>query len=280
MWHYRTPEQTVGPLDFKELRYHAIQRKIDESTEVWTEDDTSPRPASEVEGLLPKSLAPSRSRPPLPPSTNKEKSPYEAPRRRTIMDGPPGGLYLPYLKHSPFSLLLLLLLSAIGLSYLALYSPTEEARLPIGCFAGLAFLGLIVFSYVYLHRAWEMMRVVGAQTSGNQAIKLMALPILNAFTSFRVIFGWSRFWNYQVRVHPGFSTTRAVWSPIFLLFCFGFLASQAFLVFYKIKGEWPLDLTNPLHQASHVVFGVTLLTGAMVWAQFCSAINFLARKKS
>lgn len=281
----------VGPIDFKALRELALQKIILKETEVWQGSEKNRRLAASVKGLIPnKTAKPANFRPPpkiaklvdeAPTSYRDSQNPYSAPKVTTIQDGPPGGLYLPYLRHSPFYPLPSLLLGAVWLTFLAItYGSTDESRLTLLAFSGMAVIGFIALTLIYLHRAWEMLRVLGSTLAGHKAITFMAIPLFNGVWSFFAILGWARSWNYQVKRHPGLSQASSCWYILFLLFCVSFLASQSFLLAHIVSKDWPTDINNVHHQIPLATFAVTLLLGLGVWAQLCRSINFLARKKS
>jgi len=214
-------------------------------------------------------------------SQKPAESPYKTPTSSTIQDGPPGGLYLPYLRHSYFWPLPALLAAGAGLFYLILkFELPEEAALPMLSLAVMTIIAALVLALIYLHRSWEMMRVIGSTLAGHKAVTYMAIPLFNAVWSFFALFSWSRSWNYQVQNHPGLSRAATCWPPLFLLFCLAFLASQSLILSHIFSGEWPTDFFSPRHQISLATFTITLILGLGVWAQLCQAINFLARKKS
>jgi len=262
---------------FKDLRFLALQRKVGQDTPVWEKgNETLMRAAGEIPNLIPLGAH-------LPPEEKVEEEPQRYPehaRRRTIQDGPPGGLYLPYLKKSHFFLLPIFLFLSGILCYLAFQNSQKDLQMALFSFASFAALGWLVVSFIYLHRAWEMLRVVGADISGKRATLQMALPFVNSLLAFKIIYGWANLWNSLVQKHPGFSTTKKVSSFPHLLYCLGFLASHALIILHIIRGKWPINFSDPLTHITLATFALTFFLGFWVWSHFCHGINFLAKKKA
>ncbi len=263
-------------MEFRELRLLASQREIQAEDLVWNTDDPNKRPAASFIGLIP-AQKPTE----VPPASDvSDADPYAVPKTRTIADGPPGGLYLPHLQHSSFSLFFGVLVLAIGLGFIAWKVPLEEIRSTVIVFSGLALISWIGLAVVYLHRAWDMMHMFGAPFTGGKAIRFLFVPLFNALWSFVVLHGWAGLWNRSVESHPGLSLARRVWRPTFFIFSVLFLMSQTLIMMHAFTGEWPSDLQDHRHLISLGVQAVTLLFGLACWYQMTTAINFLARKKS
>lgn len=209
-----------------------------------------------------------------------DEHPYAPPKARTIADGPPGGLYLPHLRHSSFLLFLAVLVISAAFFGVGWKIATPETRPIFFSLAGLGFGGWIMLAVIYLHRAWDMMRMFGAPFTGGKAVRFLFIPVFNALWCFVVLFGWSRLWNQSVKTHPGLSLASKVWRPSFFIFPVLFLVGQALVIMHLYTREWPTDLTDPRHQASLGLIVLTLLFALLCWFQLTTAINFLARKKS
>lgn len=263
-------------MSFRELRQMALDYKLLGHHPVWKDGAGERQPASSIVGLIPQKKAPTEQV--LSDVSNEQ--PYAPPKTRTIADGPPGGLYLPHLRHSSFLLFFLLFATSTGLIVGGLQTTNPNLKATLLSFAGIGFLVWIILAVVFLHRAWEMMRMFGAPFSGGKAIRFLFVPIFNALWCFVVLFGWAKLWNYSVKNHPGLSLASKVWRPPFLLFPIFFLAAQALLIMHLYTREWPTDLTDPRHQTSLELFGLCLFFGLVCWYQLCRSINFLARKKT
>ena len=263
-------------MDFRELRHLASNFKLLGHHPVWKSGSEVKQTASSIVGLIPKK----RTAPEPPPSDLSDEQPYATPKVRTIADGPPGGLYLPHLRHSSFLLFLTTLVIGLGFTFAALKVTNRDLGTTLFSLAGLAFVAWITLAIVYLHRAWDMMRMFGAPFTGGKAIRFLFFPIFSALWCYVVLFGWSRLWNHSVKTHPGLSLASRVWRPTFFLFPAFFLVAQTLIIMHLYTREWPTDLTNPRHQASLALLGVTLILGLACWFQMTLAINFLARKKT
>jgi len=268
-------------LDFRSLRELAASQEISENTLVWKGNEAEKQAANTILGLFPKTkpkeVTPTES---VPASRLSDDDPYATPRTSTILDGPPGGLYLPHLRSASFLHLSLALLTMAALMIGAFQIPDRDIRtivFSLGGFAGIHWLGL---GLTYLHRSWDMMHMFGASLTGSKAIRFMVLPFFNALWSFVALYGWARLWNSSQRTHPGLSLASAVWKPLFFLFPIAFLISQGLILTLLISKDWPTDLTNPNHQITLGTFALTIALGMFCWFQMTSAINFLARKKS
>ncbi|MDA7517585.1 DUF4339 domain-containing protein [Akkermansiaceae bacterium] len=281
-WFFEDDKSEVqGPMSFRDLRTKAIEGKISAGRKVWREGDDERYPAEDIVGLLPHSSAPSEAEQKGPESSLDNENPYATPNaERTIMDGPPGGLYLPYLREVHFSILLVCLLAGAGLIYGASLIKDTQIQIITFTFAGIALALWLIFSLIYLKRAWDMMSILGAPISGTKAVSILLLPFFNAVWAFIAIFGWARLWNHQVKRHPGLSMAHSVWRPIFLLFCIGLMMCEVITLMLFLSEEFPDDLMNPSHQFALVTFTVTLLLSLALWFQLCRSVNFLARKKS
>ncbi len=278
-WFYHSEGKEHGPISFRKLRHLALEGALLPETKIWQLNNNVPQRAADIKGLLPDHF----TRPAQANQADRDSQSAQSSStrpQRSILDGPPGGLYLPHLKPASFTVHLSTLIGVILLTYFGSQIPEAEMRIPVLFLAGLSGLAFIILSFVYLHRAWEMLRTVGAPFSGKQAIKGMALPIVNTFTSFSIIYGWSKCWNHQIKTHPGFSTTSAVFRGTSLMFCLGFLTSQALLAYLLITQSWPHELSSPLREITFGTWGMTLIFGLATWADFSRKINFLAKKKS
>lgn len=269
--------QSFGPVDFRELRSLAIERKLLGHHLVWKSGTDEKQAAGSVLGLIPTRK---REPTPIPPSDVSDQDPYAAPKTRTIWDGPPGGMYLPHLHPANLLLFFLTLIVPGGLIYLCQTIANENTRTFLYSLAVLGLVAWLALAVIYLHRAWDMMKMFGAHLTGGKAVRFLFLPIFNALWCFIVVFGWAKLWNYNVRNHPGLQPANAVWRPLFFLFPVLFLISQSLLVMHFVTGEWPVDLQNQNHLISLVTWALTLALTLICWCQIGLSINFLAQKKS
>lgn len=266
-------------MSFRELRDQALKKKLLQKMDVWRKGEETRYPSQEIVGLIP-NLPASPQEDPAPPSFSDDGNPYAPPEaERSISHGPPGGLYLPYLRPTHFPLLILLLAGAAGLGYFATQLSDPPTRAMIFAFAGVLFLGASLFFILYLRRAWDMMDMLGAPMHGTKAVIIFLIPLFNALWSFIAIYGWAKLWNYNCKYHPGLSAARSVWKFSFLLFCIGFLMTQVIVLLLAISKEIPNDLENPRHQFALATFAVSTLLTLTTWYQLCRSVNFLARKK-
>lgn len=276
-WFYEIEGESYGPVDFRELRALAIDRKLLGHHLVWKNGTDDKQTAGRILGLIPTQK---RGPNPVPPSDLGDSDPYAAPKTRTIGDGPPGGLYLPHLHPANLLLFFLTLLVPGGLIYFCQNIASENTRTFLFSLATLGLVAWVTLAVIYLHRAWEMMRMFGAHLTGGKAVRFLFLPIFNALWCFVVVFGWAKLWNYNVRNHPGLQPANTVWKPLFFLFPVLFLISQALLVMHLVTREWPVDLQNQNHLISLGTWVATLVLTLICWCQIGLSINFLARKKT
>jgi len=262
-------------VDFRELRQLAASFKLLGHHIVWKNGSEEKQPASTIVGLIPQK----RIVPEPPPSDLSDEHPYAPPKVRTIADGPPGGLYLPHLRHSSFLLLLGSLIISIGLASAGWKVANRDLGTTLYSLAGFSAITFIMLAVIYLHRAWDMLQMFGAHFTGGKAVRFLFIPIFNALWCFVVLPGWSRLWNQSVNSHPGLSLASRVWRPSFFLFPVFFLIAQTLLIMHLYTREWPSDLTDPRHQTSLALLGIALVLGLACWFQMTLAINFLARKK-
>lgn len=275
-WCFESQGKVHGPVDFRELRQLASNFEILGHHIVWKNGSEEKHPAASIVGLIPQQ----RTGPETPPSDLSDAQPYAPPKVRTIADGPPGGLYLPHLRHSSFLLLFGTLILSIGLAFAGWKVGNRDLGTTLYSLAGFTTITWNALAVIYLHRAWDMMRMFGAPFTGGKAVRFLFVPIFNALWCFVVLFGWSRLWNQSVQNHPGLSLATRVWRPSFLLFPIFFLIAQTLLIMHLYTREWPTDLTDPRHQISLALMSTTLILGLACWFQMTLAINFLARKKS
>lgn len=262
-------------MSFRELRQMALDYKLLGHHKVWKDGSDERLPASSIVGLIPQKNTTTD-----PPSSDlSDDKPYAPPKTRTITEGPPGGLYLPHLRHSSFLVFFLVLAAAIGLAVGGSQTSHPILQLSLLFLSGLSFVSWIALGVTYLHRAWEMMHMFGAPFNGSKAVRFLFLPIFNALWCFVVLFGWAKLWNHSVNNHPGLSLASRVWRPSFFLFPIFFLAAQTLLVIHLVTKDWPTNINNPDHQVSFLIFGICLLLALLCWFQLCRSINFLARKK-
>jgi len=264
-------------MDFRELRKMAVDRILLGHHRVWQSGCVEQQSAASVVGLIPTEKKEAAE---IPPSDLNDNDPYATPKVRTIADGPPGGLYLPPLRQTNFPIFLLVLLISGSLFYAGWKIPDPDTKPIVYSLAGLGFIFWLFLAVVYLHRAWEMMRMFGAPIDGSKAIRFLFFPLFNALWCFVALFTWSRLWNRSVETHPGLAPAQKVWRPFFFLFPILFLATQTMVIMYFFINEWPTELTNKSHQISLGVWGLTLTFGLICWFQLSQSINFLARKKS
>ncbi len=264
-------------MDYRELRMLAVDKKLLGHHEVWQEDNDKRQSASSIMGLVPRAKKPPAD---PPPSNLSDEDPYATPKARTIADGPPGGLYLPHLHRTNFPVFLLVLVITSALFYAGWKIPDPETKPIIYSLAVIGLAFWIFLAVVYLHRAWEMMHMFGAQLNGSKAIRFFIIPVFNALWCFVVVFGWARLWNRSVSTHPGLKPASKVWRPFFFLFPIMFLVTQVMLIMYIVIKEWPVNLMNQSHQIAIGILLSTLLVGLICWFQISQSINFLARKKS
>jgi len=281
LWWFRDSRgQEQGPMAFRDLRAKALDRKIRAGQQVWREDAGERYLAEAIVGLLP-NASPEGEKEATPSDAAEDETRHAASTtERTIADGPPGGLYLPYLRQVHFSILPATLLVGGGLLYATSVLEDPQIRVIAGAFGVTSLLLWLVFSFIVLRRAWDMMSILGARITGIRAVSIMLLPLVNGFWSFTAIFGWARLWNLQVKRNPGLSMASAVWRPVFFAFCVGLLLSQVAALILWLGGEMPKDLSKPTHQFALGTFAVTLLLSLAAWFQLCRSVNFLARKKS
>ena len=269
-----------GPLDFRNLKELAASQEISEETLVWKGRTPSDKQeANTILGLFPKTKPKVREEP-VPESKISDADPYATPQTNTIHDGPPGGLYLPHLRHASFLHLAFAFVLMTALLIGAHYIPNRDIRLITYFLGGFASVHWLVLGLSYLHRAWDMMHMFGASLNGSKAVRYMLLPLFNALWSFVALYSWARLWNHSRRTHPGLSLASYVWKPLFFLFPIAFLAAQGLFLMHFITKDWPTDLTNQNHQISIGVFAFTISLGMICWFQMTRAINFLARKKT
>jgi len=276
-WFYEIEDESHGPIDFRALRDLALDRKLLAHHLVWQAGSEDRQAASTVLGLIPR---PKREAPSPPPSNLSDADPYATPKVRTIADGPPGGLYLPHLHPTNFSLYLATLAIPLAILFLSERVVGTNLRTLLAALAGFSLLCWLSLSVIYLHRAWEMMRMFGASLTGGKAVRFLFLPFFNALWSFVAVFGWAKLWNSSVSSHPGLKRAHKVLRPFFFLFPILFLLSQALLVMHFFIKEWPTDLRDERHLTSITIWATTLLVTLICWGQICQSINFLARKKS
>lgn len=276
-WLYEIDGERNGPVTFRELRDLAIERKLLAHHLVWKSGSEDRPAASTVLGLIPREK---KAAPSPPPSDLSDADPYATPKVRSILDGPPGGLYLPHLHRTNFLLYLATMALPVGLFFVARETPAANTRTLLAALAGFSVICWLALCLVYLHRAWEMMRMFGAALTGGKAIRFLLIPFFNALWCFVVLYGWSKLWNYNVTNHPGLKPAHKVLRPFFFLFPIFFLLSQALVVMHFLTKEWPTDFQNPNHLASHGIWATTLALTLICWGQLCLSINFLARKKS
>lgn len=272
--------KAIGPMPFRELRENAVKRTLLEQMEVWREGEEIRYFSQDIVGLLP-SLPASPKEDPGPQSSLDNENPYATPNaERAITEGPPGGLYLPYLSRTHFSVLIGFIALALGLGYLGTTISDPPTRSIVFAFTAIFGVGWLLFSFVYLRRAWDMMNMLGAPMNGTKAVVIFLIPFFNALWSFVAILGWAKLWNFNSKYHPGLSEAKPVWKFSFLLFCLGFLVSQVIILMLWISDEVPNDSTNPQHQFALGTFLVTFVLCCTTWFQICRSVNFLARKKS
>lgn len=276
-WFYEIDGEEQGPVEFRSLRTLAISKKLLNHHLVWKEGSADKQAAADIVGLIP----PSEDQASKPPQPNiGEKDPYATPESGSIADGPPGGLYLPHLSPSSFSLYLATFAIPAGIAYYCQQIQSQNSIIFLLALAGISLLFWLSLTVIYLHRAWEMMRMLGAHLTGTKAVRFLFFPFFNALWCFVVVYGWSRLWNHNVKNHPGLKPARSVWRPFFFLFPTLFLISQALLLMHILIREWPTDLQNYRHLISLGTWALTLLLTLATWSQICRSINFLARKKS
>lgn len=165
---------------------------------------------------------------------------------------------------------------------LALGLSANEETTRVTCVAFTCILWAIwgFLSLVYLHRAWEMMAMLGAYLSGNKAVSWMLIPLFNAVWSFIAVVGWARLWNRNVKNHPGLSTAWGVFVPAFVLFSLSLLGFQVWLLILSIEDFSLWDLRTRFGQTGLGLSASVLIFGMWSWFHICHSINFLARKKS
>lgn len=275
-WFYEIDGVTRGPVNFRALRGLANARKLLAHHLVWKSGSGDRQSASTILGLIPK---PRKEAPSPPPSDLSDANPYATPKVRTIADGPPGGLYLPHLHPTNFLLYLATLAIPIAFFFLSRHTPTANTRTLLAALGGLSLLSWGTLSLIYLHRAWEMMRMFGASLTGGKAIRFLFIPFFNALWCFVALYGWSKLWNDNVSTHPGLKPAHKVLRPFFFVFPILFLMSQALFVMHVFIKEWPTNLYDQKHLASLGIWTATLGCTLICWGQLSQSINFLARKK-
>jgi hypothetical protein len=264
-------------MEFRELRMMAIRGELEGHHQVWRFGSDDRQEASSMVGLIP----PEKKDPESPPPSDlSDDDPYATPKVRTIAEGPLGGLYLPHLGQTNFPVFLGVLAITVTLFYLAGLASDPDIIPVLYSLAVISLLIWIFLASVFLHRAWEMMRMFGAPIDGSKAVRFFFLPVFNALWCFVILFGWSRLWNRNVKTHPGLAPAKEVWRPLFFAFPILFLISQTLLIMHFFINEWPTDLSNQHHQISLLLWTATLVVGLICWFQLGQSINFLARKKS
>lgn len=264
-------------MEFRELRALAINLDLLAHHQVWQSGDGERKKAGSVMGLIP----PKKREPSAPPPSDlSDANPYATPKVRTIADGPPGGLYLPHLHRSSFPVFFLALLITCALFYGGWQVKDPDTKPILFSLAGFSLIFWLALATIYLHRAWSMMHMFGAQLTGGKAVRFLFFPIFNALWCFVTLYGWAKLWNQSVRTHPGLSLASKIWQPFFFLFPILFLISQGLIVMHLFIREWPTDLKDTRHLTSLGIWLAFLVTGLICWGQMCQSINFLARKKS
>jgi len=264
-------------MDFRELRSLAIEGKLQGRDRVWRNENEDHQRADTVMGLIPPVKREAET---PPPSDLSDEDPYAPPKARTIADGPPGGLYLPHLRRTSYPVFLAVLIISAVLLYGGWKVPNPDTKPILFSLGGFGLIFWFFLATVYLHRAWEMMRMFGAPLDGSKAVRFFFFPVFNALWSFVALFGWARLWNRSVKTHPGLAPASAVWQPFFFAFPVLFLVSQTLVIMHIFINEWPTDLQNQSHQISLTIWGLTLFVTLVCWFQLSQSINFLARKKS
>ena len=273
-WCYSHLGRDYGPISFRELRELAFDERLDREDEVWREGSSEKRQADSVLGLFPKI-----SESPVDSQLDDDGNPYASPAA-TILDGPPGGLYLPFLHRASFAQLLAFFLAGVGATFLGL---TLEHAVGNLMFIGVGFFGLIltvITALIFLHRAWTMMSMLGAHFSGAKATIPMLFPLFNGIWAFMSLVGWARLWNRNVRTHPGLAAAKKVWVPIFFLFSLSLLVFQAWVMFLSLSDSRPYAEDALVTQVSNGVLAAIMISAILTWYQLCRSINFLAKKKS
>ena len=276
-WFYEIGDESHGPVDFRALRELALERKLLAHHLVWKSGSEDRQAASTVLGLIP---SPKKAPPSPPRSSLSDANPYATPKARTIADGPPGGLYLPHLHPTNFAIYLATLAIPLVILIFSERIVSANHRTLLAALAGFSIVCWATLSAIYLHRAWEMMRMFGASLTGGKAVRFLFLPFFNALWCFVAVFGWAKLWNSAVNTHPGLKPAHKVLLPFFFLFPILFLLSQALLVMHFLIKEWPTDLHDQKHLTSISIWATTLLVTLICWGQISQSINFLARKKS
>jgi hypothetical protein len=281
VWCYESVDENVkGPMPFRDLRNAALVGKIKSSQWVWREGGKDRYQAETIVGLLPVSTAPVEEDS-GPRSALDDDNPYATPQaERTIAEGPPGGLYLPYLQKVHFPLLLAFLLAGVALLLGALFNQDPQTQIILFSFSGIALVLWVAFSLAYLKRAWDMIGILGAPMNGTKAISILLIPFFNSIWSFVAIFGWARIWNLNVKKHPELSMAHSVWLPVFLLFCIAMMMTEVIALMLIVSKDLPNDILNPRHQFALTTFVATFILSLITWFQLCCSVNFLARKKS
>ena len=273
-WFYEIEDQTYGPVSFSDLREKALELVLLGHHKVWKQGSNTKVLASSIVGLI----AQNHPKKALPSSSRSADCAQSRPTH-SITDGPPGGLYLPHLKHSSFLSFLGILLATVGLGFYAVKIHHPILKITLFSLAGMGLITWVALSMVYLHRSWEMMHMLGGRFTGNQALRHLVIPFFNAFWCIVVLFGWAKLWNDNVKTHPGLSLAKRVWRPSFFLFPISLLAAEILTVILWVQRKWPSTFPEPLYQISLQVFGTCLLLWLVCWFQLCRSINFLAKKK-
>lgn len=284
-WFYESDGKKTGPLSFREMREAAAHGDFSTEDELWREGE-NPRLAGSVLGLFPKSKMAPKTSCSLSPAEKKtltdlsERDVYAPPREQSIMDGPPGGLYLPHLRKSSFGLLLFLFVAGAAMLTLGFLANHDSARLMLMTFGTVMWAIWGLFSLIYLHRAWEMMTMLGAPLGGNKVVAWMLVPVFNAIWSFVALVGWARLWNRNAKNHPGLSNAWGVFLPAFFLFSLSFLGLQLWLIYFSIENIHFLDFQSDFMRIGIGLAAALLIFTLWSWFHLCASINFLARKKS
>ncbi len=269
-WFYARGGQRYGPVTLRQLQGLLQQGHVHRDTDlVWAEGQEDWKPASRIARLVSRSA-------------------------HAVVDGGPArpaGPALPFVKPARFGVLLGLTLGAvpatIGGAALMAYGfalslephrslhaiPELLALLGLlitiaGCGLGLAAL---VFSCVYLYRAWFAIQPFGAPLTPGIAVGYLFIPVFGFYWCFRSLRGWAHHYHRIVASDPNFQAAPPVTSVVFQVLCVLLPVRVLLLLMSLATGS--LVLASLAHLAS-----LATLVAAMICAyQICTVINYFHR---
>lgn len=130
-------------------------------------------------------------------------------------------------------------------------------------------------SFVYLHRAWGVLRRNQPRTSANKAIGFLFIPFYNLYWVFVAYPGFVKEWARLKASHPGLLAAPPVSASIALIpaICWVVLSSLVVLALGVAPGG---ELSDFIRHAAFAVLIATIVTETVFYANLCHLINFLA----